>query len=30
MHMNEVIKCIYGGNSQVYTHNIGRIGLDRG
>ena len=29
MHMNEVIKCIYGGNNQLYTHNIGKIDLDR-
>jgi hypothetical protein len=29
MHMKKVIKCIYGGNSQVYTHSIGEIDLDR-
>jgi hypothetical protein len=30
MHVNKVIECIYGGNSQLDTHGIGKIGLDRG
>jgi hypothetical protein len=29
MHMNEVIKCIYGGNNQLDTHSIGKIESDK-
>jgi hypothetical protein len=28
MHMNEVIKCICGGNNQLDTHSIGKIDSD--
>jgi hypothetical protein len=30
MHVNKVIECIYGGNNQLDTHGIGKIGSDRG
>jgi hypothetical protein len=30
MHVNKVIECIYGGNSQLDTHGIGKIGSNRG
>jgi hypothetical protein len=30
MHMDKVIKWICGGNSQLHTHTIGKIGSDRG
>jgi hypothetical protein len=28
MYMNKVIKYDYGGNNQVYSYNIGKIGSD--